>query len=120
MGMRSIVESCDLEVNNLNLFLNIILSEKVGSDPKFKYLWDSIRITDGEIYVDWDDWKIQGYWYESFCAFLNKLQQSGLRGSVELIYEEGDHYTITFNENRVEVVMEKDTYLITDNGLKEI
>jgi hypothetical protein len=63
---------------------------------------DSLKITD-EIYLDFDHWKIQGYWYTPFCAYLYYLWDAGLRGYIKLCYEGFQDYTIKFEEEGVNV-----------------
>lgn len=103
MGDRSSVNYCELQVNDLNKFMEHVISEKVACHPDEKYLWDSIELKNNEIYLDWDDWKIHSYWYDSFQLFCLKLREIGLRGCISLIFIDGYEYIIHFNEDNIKV-----------------
>lgn len=91
----------------------VCCSERMYRENNFilnKYLFENIKPIDddenyydneGPIWFDWDNWKIQGYWYDDFCDFLDLLWFAGVRGEVHLDFETGQSYIIYFNEDKV-------------------
>lgn len=129
MGERSSVSSAELETVDDKKFLASFMAEKLSARKELLYHFESIKFveknecqyqTEGEIWVDWDDWKIQGYWYKEFCEFLNILQKCGLRGQVDLQYSDGTPYTIRFETDGVfaDIRGEYETFKVNDKGLE--
>jgi len=100
MGMRSSVNYCELEAENgfWDKYQNLILAKKVAEENLF-YFETLIKKGDSSYYLDWDDMKIYGYFYKAFCEFVNILQQLGLRGTVNLEFEDGMTYEIRFKND---------------------
>ena len=128
MGERSSMDSVELEIKDEKEFTAAFLAEKLNSTKEDKHLFDSVKfkpeecnyeVNDSPIWFNWDDWKIQPYWYESFCKFLVLLHGCGVRGIVSLTFCDGTPYNILFNEDGVQAEIKGDfqTFNITENGL---
>jgi len=128
MGERSSIDSMDFEDTDVDKFLIAFMAEKVAMDKDLHYEFESLKLKkneepscniEGEIWFDWEDWKIHGYWYPTFCKFLNILQRCGLRGIISLIYTDGSIYYIHFDEDEVyaEIRGEYEKHTITEAGI---
>lgn len=73
------------------------------SDLEVNGLQESVKFEYDEIILDWDDWKIQGYWYDDFCELCFYLWHSGLRGEINLSYQGYQDYIIRFEEDTIYV-----------------
>jgi len=62
-----------------------------------------LKIMNDMIFLDIDEWKIQGYWYKELCNMFEIFQSLGLRGTLELEEEEGQLYFIRFEDTGVTV-----------------
>jgi len=100
MRMRSSVNYCKLEAENgfWDKYQNLILAKKVAEE-NLSYFETLIKKNDSSYYLDWDEMKIYGYFYKPFCEFVNILQQLGLRGTVNLDFEDGMTYEIRFKND---------------------
>jgi len=129
MGDRSSMDYIDLEIEDVDKFISNLMAEKVGCKPDDRYYFDSIKLSsketchyennNSEVWIDWDDWKIQGYWYEPFCNFLTILHKCGMRGEICLTFCDGSPYYIYFGDKGVtaEIKGDYETYEITEKGL---
>lgn len=107
MGERSSVNYCELYLVDGAILDDVIMAKKIAGDED--YLWSSISKQDklhygrdeSAYFIDWDDWKIFGYFYSDFCGFINELQELGLRGHVSLCFTDGMDYKISFEDDGV-------------------
>jgi len=124
MGSRSSVNWCSLTIKDKSKLNQYLVAKKIeaGND-----LADSISETDklkkgnndSDLYVDWEDWKIYGYWLKDFCKFVNELQQLSVRGSVSMFFIDNDvYYEIEFCDDGVYCNSDKDRFLIPEGGLE--
>ncbi len=130
MGERSSIDSMDFEDTDVDKFLIAFMAEKVAMDKDLHYEFESLRLVKntepldaeiiGDIWFDWEDWKIHGYWYPTFCKFLNILQKCGLRGEVHMTYSDGSMYMIHFDDDEVyaEIRGDYEKCEITDTGIE--
>ena len=111
MGSYSFMGYCDLKIVDKNEFVQWLVTEKVGCNEYMKHLFDSVGFEDkegfgdddSELFCYWNEWKIQSYWYDSFCCFLTKLQKH-VRGIVLMEFENGQEFKIVFCDKGVYVV----------------
>jgi len=129
MGERSAIDYFDLSDTDTDAFVTAFMAEKIAADKEQMYHFKSVRLEskekcpvdmEEEIWFDWDDWKIHGYWYESFCKFLCILQKCGLRGEIRLTYTDGSMYFIYFDKDGVnaEIRGDYETHDITEKGIE--
>ena len=144
MGMRSLMSCSNLELVDKEKFIEELVAKKV-SGGKYKDYWDAVKLgeemdtdygEEGDLCLDINDWKIQGYWYESFCKWLCQLQEMGVRGEINLDCEGTQEYKIIFTFDgvftRIGPQLEFDektdeyqepednswiTYIVTEKGL---
>ena len=50
-------------------------------------------------FVEWDEWKIEGYWYKEMVAFLVDIAKY-IEGYVEFEYEGGYRFRIVFEKGK--------------------
>ncbi|GAG30517.1 unnamed protein product [marine sediment metagenome] len=91
MGMRSTF--LEQEIKALN--------KKALKQIKREDCEDSVVISEkGDIdFEGWDDWKIEGYWYDSTISFLKSIS-SFIEGWAEFEYEEGYRFRILFEKGK--------------------
>lgn len=91
MGMHSSFVMQDLKVLDKEE-----LKKFVNDENNFNLI-DS----DGEIdFCEWDNHKLEGYWYKETVEFLKKICQY-IEGIVEFQYEEGYNFRIVFENKKV-------------------
>ena len=127
MGMRGYVTETDVEIvdlEGLKEFRDKVLKWELGYE-KFKPDYDSDELKEGchlarsiklkceaedeeewnnhfgknnEVYFQWDDWKINGYWYDSFVMFIRDLAPF-IEGEVHIDCEEAEQWSKIYWEN---------------------
>jgi hypothetical protein len=118
------------ELENINQ--KAVAYNVCGYEKVYPYLWNAIVFRDfknteknyyfdGELYLNIDGWKIQGYWYDTFCLFLHYLRLCGLKGRIEMNEEHDQDFYINFNDDSimVEVCEAAEWDEVTETYIKE-
>jgi hypothetical protein len=103
MGMRSTFITQELEVTDTKKLLEAIN----GLDT------DDLVDKDGKVnFENWDDMKIEGYWYGGTMRILHRIAPF-VEGYAEFEYEEGYLYRIIFEKGKLLFQRTEHTWLDT-------
>lgn len=100
--MRSTFDDEEIEVKEekLKAYVKKRLKETEGTElcSYFEDLDAWLRKHKHFSFEQFNDWKIQGYWYQNFCDFLCEISQF-IKGNAEFTYEDGSPFKIVCNFN---------------------
>ena len=96
MGMYSAFLNEDIRILDKKKLEEYAKSKISDSD-----VWESF-VKEHYSFQAFDEWKIQGYWYENWCKFLIEVAEF-IEGEANFKYEEGQPFFIEFKNGEVEV-----------------
>ena len=77
------------------------LKKYAESKAKDNDVWNSF-VKEHYSFKAFDEWKIQGYWYENWCRFLVEVAEF-IEGEAHFLYEDGQPFFMEFSKGEVEV-----------------
>jgi hypothetical protein len=98
----------DKDVVNENAWIKEIVDEEIERKAVTLTMGDYNKIHGISVSANFsfsymDGWKIQGYWYTSFCVLLYHLWYAGIRGDVKFNEEQNQDFVIRFEEDDIYV-----------------
>ena len=105
MGMYSSFDWESLDIKNLDELVALMKKkseEKSDSTEYWKQLMMDYLEYKNITFEGFNDWKLQGYWYEGWCQFLIDIAPF-LEGEVQFTFESGAPFRLCFHDNIVDV-----------------